>query len=481
MSRIARRTLSLILVLLMAASAGLSVFAEGVPDDGMTAPQRKFHRTVLPYVFALSCAYVGISDTGAVKTPDKMWDAMGWYTAYKYLETGTDYLTAHEAAGFQEAVYPGGNMIDCPQRLLDCGVVEKDYLGGPIGNVFYFPYHIAFAENLLDNAIELKTEYAGIRKIAAELTLNIPGETVVYNYSFTFRPNDVKVSKALKQFRPTYVINKICVSISDAAAEAEELSETSIIDSLLRRRNSIRAVSESPDRKTVTLYYIRNNATCMLARTKFSDGTSAVNGIFKNFVYKKDKSTDNRVFAYSDLRGGTDFCANLGSESMIINDTLFLESEGEKNSVYGAFVLGKEGLECFRYTIDKSTLLCRKAEWCTFYGYQDYSENGEATGNYDMEFDYANISYEYNVSVDDSAYIDCWNLKLRTVTVVYIIDEADSADRYEYRVSMPYNWEYLPIEAVENPGIVYLDAACQREYSYPGNSTDYTVYVKIDG
>ncbi len=481
MSKITRRFLSLLLVLLMAVSAGLSVFAEGNTDDGMTAPQRKFFRTVLPYVFALSNAYVGVSDIDAVKTPEKMWDAMGWYTVYRYLETGTDYLTAREAAGFQEAVFPGGNMLDCPQRFFDCGVVGEGYLGGLIGDVFYFPYHIAFADNLLDKTVELKAEYVGIREIAAELTLYVSDEPVVYNYNFIFRPNNVKVSKALKQYRPTYVINKISVYIPDATDETEELSQTNILETLLRRRNSIKSVSESPDRNTVTLYYLRNNSTCMLSRTKYSDGTSAVNGIFNNFVYKKDASTNNRIFAYSDLRGGTDFCAELGSESMIINETLYLESESGEESIYGAFVLGKEGFECYRYTIDASTLLCRKTEWCAFYGYQDYSDDGEATGIYDMVFDYGNTSHEYNVNVDDSAYIDCWNLALRTVTVIYITGDSDAPNKYEYRVSVPYNWEYLPIEAVEDTGNVYLDAACQREYSYPGNSTDYTVYIKIEG
>lgn len=481
MLRITRRLLSLILVLAMAASAGLSVFAEGEPDDGMTPPERKFYRTVLPYVFALSCAYVGVSDTEAVKTSDKMWDAMGWYTAYRYLETGTDYLTAREAAGFQEAVFPGGNLIDCPQRLIDCGFVAEDYLGGPIGDVYYFPYHIAFAEKLLDKTVELKAEYVGIRGIAAELAIKIPGETAVYKYDFVFRPNNVKVSKALKQYRPTYVIMKIDSSLPDTDIGADELNRANNLKALLGRRNSIRTTGESPDGITTTQYYLRGESPCMLAVTKHGDGSKSVSGIFRDFVYKKDASTSNRILAYSDPRGGTDYSADLGSKEMFSEDSLCIESKSGEELIYTSFALGEKGLGCIRYTIDPSTLLCMKTDRCLIFGYQDYSESGEATGVYNLMFDFERTSYEYGARIDDATYMGGWNQTLRTVTVIYKTPDADPANKYEYRISVPYNWEYLPIEAVENPGDVYLDAACQREYRYPGDYSDYTVYVALDG
>ena len=80
-------------------------------------------------------------------------------------------------------------------------------------------------------------------------------------------------------------------------------------------------------------------------------------------------------------------------------------------------------------------------------------------------------TFRYGDEAELPETVTAWQGALRTVTL-HILDEAVT-ESYQ----IPANWEfnvddYCPWSAA------YLDEACTQPYEYPGDGTDFTVYVR---
>ena len=108
------------------------------------------------------------------------------------------------------------------------------------------------------------------------------------------------------------------------------------------------------------------------------------------------------------------------------------------------------------YTVDSETLALKTIE--------RFNDNDESLSI---------ISFHYGEEVEVPETITAWQGELRTVTL-HFLDEA-ATESY----LIPANWEfsvddYCPWSAA------YLDEACTQPYEYPGDGTDFTVYVRSE-
>ena len=111
------------------------------------------------------------------------------------------------------------------------------------------------------------------------------------------------------------------------------------------------------------------------------------------------------------------------------------------------------------YEVRKSDLSLLKA---TFKGSDGYCET---------------VTVEYNVKADTSGLTDGWNDNPeRTVTVaISTYDSVNGQADVGYDVVLPYNVE-LRIDSFDKY-FCYLNSDYTREYSYPGDGVDYSIYV----
>ncbi len=107
--------------------------------------------------------------------------------------------------------------------------------------------------------------------------------------------------------------------------------------------------------------------------------------------------------------------------------------------------------------VDKGTLAVRK----TVYNYG--------------EFDYV-TEYEYGAQLKDDEMLACWNENnLKTVTVISEDINFSSESKVTSKVEIPCEWELKVFSDKEIN--IWLDKDYTKEYVYPGDYKDYTIYI----
>ncbi len=85
----------------------------------------------------------------------------------------------------------------------------------------------------------------------------------------------------------------------------------------------------------------------------------------------------------------------------------------------------------------------------------------------------------YNEYHELTEVMDDWNGELKTVTVVFETYRYGEPVTFTEKYELPVNWEVYP----ENNGYdgeplaIYSDAGYTKEYTYPGDGIDHTIYV----
>ena len=106
------------------------------------------------------------------------------------------------------------------------------------------------------------------------------------------------------------------------------------------------------------------------------------------------------------------------------------------------------------YTVDSETLVLKTIERIN-----------------DSDESLSIITFHYGEEVELPETVTAWQGELRTITL-NILDE-NVTEVYQ----IPANWEFA-VDEYCPWSAAYLDEACTQPYEYPGNGTDYTIYVR---
>ncbi|MBQ7957862.1 MAG: hypothetical protein IJ279_07470 [Clostridia bacterium] len=86
--------------------------------------------------------------------------------------------------------------------------------------------------------------------------------------------------------------------------------------------------------------------------------------------------------------------------------------------------------------------------------------------------------YVYNEPVELMNILDDWDGKMKKVTVVSETDKDGKTVKHTKRYEVPYNWEVIADNNLYDTVFsAYLDEGYTKEYEYPGDGVDYTIYA----
>lgn len=109
------------------------------------------------------------------------------------------------------------------------------------------------------------------------------------------------------------------------------------------------------------------------------------------------------------------------------------------------------------FTIDRGTLALKSIE--------SFDENDES---------YCKITMRYGEKFNTPDSVASWKKPLRKVTLNLL--KSDGKTESEV-LSVPNDWE-IDVEEYYMSGTAYLDKECKTPYKYPGNGSDYSVWIK---
>src|SRR5699024_1359835 len=81
------------------------------------------------------------------------------------------------------------------------------------------------------------------------------------------------------------------------------------------------------------------------------------------------------------------------------------------------------------------------------------------------------ITLRYGDEAELPETVTAWQGDLRTITLNFL--DEDATESYQ----IPANWEFN-VDDYCPWSTAYLDEACTQPYEYPGDGTDYTIYVR---
>lgn len=84
----------------------------------------------------------------------------------------------------------------------------------------------------------------------------------------------------------------------------------------------------------------------------------------------------------------------------------------------------------------------------------------------------------YNEPLELMHVLDDWNGKMKTVTVVFETYKDGEPVKYTEEYKVPVNWEVIADNNLyDTVFAAYLDEGYTKEYKYPGDGVDYTIYA----
>lgn len=237
-------------------------------------------------------------------------------------------------------------------------------------------------------------------------------------------------------------------STSDQEITLESLQQANLLSNLFSQYDSVVYTEDYPDGFGDGTYIIETDTGYAL----WHDNT--MNGYYNEFIFSTDWDEPDRMTAWpieimpewlDDFVGNT----LLPTED---EELIFMESIGGE-TVFYIESTDYDDVDIV-YTVDSETLALKTIE--------------RINGN---DESLSIITFHYGEEVELPETVTAWQGALRTVALHFL----DEAVTESYQI--PANWEfavgdYCPWSTT------YLDEACTQPYEYPGDGTDYTIYVR---
>ena len=133
------------------------------------------------------------------------------------------------------------------------------------------------------------------------------------------------------------------------------------------------------------------------------------------------------------------------------DELIFMESGGE--TVFYIESVDYDDVDIV-YTVDSETLALKTIERIN-----------------DSDESLSIITLRYGDEAELPETVTAWQGDLRTITLNFL--DEDATESYQ----IPANWEFN-VDDYCPWSTAYLDEACTQPYEYPGDGTDYTIYVR---
>lgn len=238
-------------------------------------------------------------------------------------------------------------------------------------------------------------------------------------------------------------------STSHQEITLESLQQANLLSNLFSQYDSVVYTEDYPDGYGDTTYIIETDTGYALWYG------NTMNGYYNEFIFFADGDEPDRMTAwpFGIMPEWLDDFVGDGLLPTEDDELIFQESGGE--TVFYIEDADYDDVDIV-YTVDSETLVLKTIE--------RMNDNDESLSI---------TTFHYGEEVELPERITAWQGALRTVTLQFL--DEDATEIYQ----IPANWEfnvddYCPWSAA------YLDEACTQPYEYPGDGTDFTVYVRSE-
>ena len=439
-----KKILSLLLILCLLLSPGVSAFAE---DDPGFAP------AVEAQAFAVSMAYHegGFLDGVTPLDPAFLWEASGWYAAWLYRTEGIDLLTEDMLRDFQRSlgVQSPPDAPDTPDiRILQSsdGARLYDFQG----------YKLRLDARLgqtLSFSLEAPAPFEAAVSIREYFSAGASGER---RYTLRFALN----RSAGSAFRYS-LLNAEAEDPGPAWDPAldfswDELIAANSLKNIFSLYDSVRIKNSVASVMPIWLFY-RDGKLCIL-RTEENYAEGEYNGCWFFVEPGEDGVMRPRIAGFDKQCGDSEFCDNYVSNYLYGAAIVNLDrADGDLTRMHVTFM--GDWLE--DVAVDRGMLLLR-----------------EIVSRVDEETAPIVTGFFYGETPPEAAYLESWKGPMRHITLHWE-DWRDGGPRTRTEtITVPADWEYLPWEARWDEYTIYMNEGYTKPYAYPGDGTeDYELYL----
>ena len=439
-----KKLLSLLLVLCLLLSPGVSAFAE---DDPGFAP------AVEAQAFAVSMAYHegGFLNGVTPLDPAFLWEAGGWYAAWLYRTEGTDLLTEDLLRDFQRSlgVQNPPDAPDTPDiRILQSSDGARLYdfqgyklrLDARLGQTLSFSLD---APAPFEAAVSIREYFSagasGERRYTLRFALNRSAGSA-FRYSLVNAEAE----------DPGPVWDPALDFTWDELIAANSLKNIFSLYDSVRIKNSVASVMP------IWLFY-RDGKLCIL-RTEENYVEGEYNGCWFFVEPGEDGVMRPRIAGFDAQCGDSEFRDDFVSNYLYGASIVNLDRvDGDFTRLHVTFV--GDWLE--DVAVDRGLLLLR-----------------EIVSRIDEETPPIVTGFFYGETPPEAKYLDSWKGPMRHITLHWE-DWRDGGPRTRTEtITVPADWEYLPWEARWDEYTIYMNEGYTKPYAYPGDGTDdYELYL----
>lgn len=237
-------------------------------------------------------------------------------------------------------------------------------------------------------------------------------------------------------------------STSHQEITLESLQQANLLSNLFSQYDSVVYTEDYPDGYGDTTYIIETDTGYALWYG------NTMNGYYNEFIFFADGDEPDRMTAWP-FGIMPEWLDDFVGDGLLPteDDELIFQESGGGETVFYIEDADYDDVDIV-YTVDSETLVLKTIE--------RMNDNDESLSI---------TTFHYGEEVELPERITAWQGALRTVTLQFL--DEDATEIYQ----IPANWEfnvddYCPWSAA------YLDEACTQPYEYPGDGTDFTVYVR---
>ena len=228
----------------------------------------------------------------------------------------------------------------------------------------------------------------------------------------------------------------------------ESLQQANLLSNLFAQYDSVVYTEDYPDGFGDTTYIVQTDTGYAL----WYDNT--MNGYYNEFIFSTDMDTPDRMSAWP-VEIMPDWLDDFVGDGFLPtedDELIFLGSSGGE-TVFYIEAADYDNVDIV-YTVDSESHALKSIE--------RINDNDESLSM---------ITFHYGEEVELPETITAWQGALRTVTL-HFLDEA-ATESYQ----IPANWEFA-VDDYCPWSTAYLDEACTLPYEYPGDGTDYAIYIR---
>lgn len=239
-------------------------------------------------------------------------------------------------------------------------------------------------------------------------------------------------------------------STSHQEITLESLQQANLLSNLFSQYDSVVYTEDYPDGFGNVTYIVETDTGYAL----WDENT--MRGYYNEFIFSTDMDAPDRMTAWP-IEIMPDWLDDFVGDGLLPteDDELIFQESGGGETVFYIEDADYDDVDIV-YTVDSETLVLKTIE--------RMNDNDESLSI---------TTFHYGEEVELPERITAWQGVLRTVTLQFL--DEDATEIYQ----IPANWEfnvddYCPWSAA------YLDEACTQPYEYPGDGTDFTVYVRSE-